>query len=110
MFALPKTAYLIFVALVSALIIVLIHGSFPAAAQNNCSKAYPDVCIAPPPPDLDCKDISYRNFKVVAPDPHKSFKGKLTGFKNEDGEVLEDLAVTIPKEWFTPEKIRAMFD
>jgi hypothetical protein len=39
-----------------------------------------------------------------------TFKEKLTGFKNEDGEVLEDLAVTIPKEWFTPEKIRAMFD
>ncbi len=78
MFALPKTAYLIFVALVSALIIVLIHGSFPAAAQNNCSEAYPDVCIAPPPPDLDCKDISYRNFKVVAPDPHK-FDGDKDG-------------------------------
>jgi hypothetical protein len=39
-----------------------------------------------------------------------TFKGKLTGFKNEDGEVLEDLAVTIPKEWFTPEKIREMFE
>jgi len=29
------------------------------------------VCIPPPPPDLDCKDIPYRNFKVLPPDPHR---------------------------------------
>jgi len=39
-----------------------------------------------------------------------TFKGKLTGFKDDEGNVLEDLAVTIPKDWFTPEKIKAMFD
>lgn len=45
----------------------------PSAAPPaaNCSPAYPTVCIPPPPPDLDCKDISYRNFTVLAPDPHK---------------------------------------
>ena len=48
------------------------------ATQTNCSPSYPDVCIAPPPPDLDCKDISYRNFKVVQPDPHK-FDGDKDG-------------------------------
>jgi len=36
----------------------------------NCDPAYPDVCIPPPPPDLDCKDIPYRNFRVLPPDPH----------------------------------------
>ncbi|ADC64647.1 nuclease (SNase domain protein) [Ferroglobus placidus DSM 10642] len=36
----------------------------------NCDPSYPDVCIPPPPPDLDCKDIPYRNFRVLPPDPH----------------------------------------
>ncbi|NJP08062.1 MAG: hypothetical protein HC866_00120 [Leptolyngbyaceae cyanobacterium RU_5_1] len=46
--------------------------SQPPVAQSaaECDKAYPDVCIAPPPPNLDCKDIPYRNFKVLSPDPH----------------------------------------
>ena len=25
----------------------------------------------PPPPDLDCPDISYRRFRVLPPDPHR---------------------------------------
>jgi micrococcal nuclease len=36
--------------------------------------SYPDECIPPPPPDLNCADISYRNFRVLwnvpDPDPH----------------------------------------
>jgi endonuclease G, mitochondrial len=48
----------------------------PTATQTgNCSSAYPDVCIPPPPPDLDCKDIQHKNFKVLPPDPH-NFDGK----------------------------------
>jgi hypothetical protein len=35
-----------------------------------CDPSYPDVCIPPPPPDLDCNDIPYRNFRVLPPDPH----------------------------------------
>jgi hypothetical protein len=37
---------------------------------GNCDPSYPTVCIPSPPPDVDCTDISYRNFKVLAPDPH----------------------------------------
>jgi hypothetical protein len=37
---------------------------------GNCDPAYPTVCIPPPPPDLDCSEIPYRNFKVLPPDPH----------------------------------------
>ena len=37
---------------------------------GNCDPAYPTVCIPPPPPDLDCGDIAFRNFRVLAPDPH----------------------------------------
>ena len=33
---------------------------------------YPDSCISPPPPDLDCDDdVTYRNFRVQQPDPHR---------------------------------------
>jgi endonuclease G, mitochondrial len=46
-----------------------------ATHQGNCSPAYPDVCIPPPPPDLDCGDIEYKNFRVLSPDPH-NFDGK----------------------------------
>jgi micrococcal nuclease len=35
-----------------------------------CDPSYPDVCIPPPPPDLDCRDIRWRRFRVLPPDPH----------------------------------------
>lgn len=41
------------------------------AARGSCDPSYPDVCIPPGPPDLDCGDISYRRFRVLAPDPHR---------------------------------------
>lgn len=37
---------------------------------SQCDSSYPDVCISPYPPDLDCKGISYKNFRVLPPDPH----------------------------------------
>jgi micrococcal nuclease len=41
----------------------------------NCAPSYPDVCIPPPPPDLDCGQIPYRDFRVrydvPNPDPHR---------------------------------------
>jgi len=37
---------------------------------RRCDPSCPDVCIPPPPPDLDCEDIPYRNFRVLPPDPH----------------------------------------
>jgi len=38
---------------------------------NNCDPAYPTVCIPSPPPDLDCGEITHRNFTVLPPDPHR---------------------------------------
>ena len=35
-----------------------------------CDRAYPDVCIPPPPPDLDCIHILHRDFVVRGADPH----------------------------------------
>jgi micrococcal nuclease len=42
-----------------------------SGGSGNCSPYYPDVCIPPPPPDLDCGDIPYRRFRVVGGDPHR---------------------------------------
>jgi micrococcal nuclease len=41
---------------------------------SGCDASYPDVCIPPGPPDLDCGDIAERRFRVLPPDPH-SFDG-----------------------------------
>lgn len=42
----------------------------PVVTGAQCDPAYPDFCIAPAPPDLDCKDIPQKRFKVLPPDPH----------------------------------------
>jgi len=46
--------------------------------QNQCDSSYPSVCIAAYPPDLDCGEIGYSNFKVLQPDPHR-FDGDKDG-------------------------------
>lgn len=42
-----------------------------APQQGNCHPSYPDACIPPPPPDLDCGDVPHRRFTVYPPDPHR---------------------------------------
>jgi hypothetical protein len=42
----------------------------PTRDPTRCDAAYPTVCIPSPPPDLNCSDISARNFRVLPPDPH----------------------------------------
>ena len=39
-------------------------------AQSRCDPSYPDVCLPPPPPDLDCSDLDEHDFEVRPPDPH----------------------------------------
>lgn len=57
-------------------------------AQQRCHASYPDFCIAPPPPDLDCPDLpaNRKPFRVrhdvANPDPH--------GFdRDRDGRACE---------------------
>jgi hypothetical protein len=50
----------------------------PQPTPPACHPSYPDFCIPPPPPDLNCEDIPRNNFTVLSPDPHQ-----LDG--NEDG-------------------------
>jgi hypothetical protein len=43
----------------------------PAPSREDCDRSYPDFCIPPPPPDLDCKDVDGpKPFRVRRPDAH----------------------------------------
>ncbi len=55
----------------------------PPTPSGKCDPSYPDVCIPPPPPDLDCADVPYQNFRVVGADPHR-FDGDRDGIGCED--------------------------
>jgi micrococcal nuclease len=48
------------------------------ASAFGCEPSYPDVCIPPSPPDLDCGDVAYGRFTVYQPDPHR-FDGDYDG-------------------------------
>lgn len=52
----------------------------PAQTSDECDPAYPTVCIAPVwmVGDLNCKDIPFRRFQVLPPDPH-NFDGDFDG-------------------------------
>ncbi len=54
------------------------------ASSGNCDPSCPDVCIPPPPPDLNCRDITARRFTVLPPDPHH-FDGDHDGIGCESG-------------------------
>jgi micrococcal nuclease len=51
--------------------------------EDACDPAYPDACIPPPPPDLDCSNIDERRFTVLPPDPH-NFDGDHNGIGCEE--------------------------
>lgn len=55
-----------------------------AAPTAGCDPSYPDVCIPPFPPDLDCGQIGARRFTVLPPDPH-GFDGDGDGVGCESG-------------------------
>ena len=50
----------------------------PAPRTDGCDASYPDMCLPPPPPDLDCRDIGERRFRVEGGDPH-NFDGDGNG-------------------------------
>ncbi|HXF63382.1 MAG TPA: SH3 domain-containing protein [Caldilineaceae bacterium] len=53
------------------------------ALVAECDSSYPGLCIPPPPPDLDCTDISYQSFPVRGADPH-NFDGDGDGIGCEN--------------------------
>ncbi len=41
------------------------------SSSGRCDSNYAGACIPPPPPDLDCSDITARRFRVVGTDVHR---------------------------------------
>lgn len=41
------------------------------ATNDDCHPSYTNVCIPPPPPDLDCGDLDACDIEVVGEDPHR---------------------------------------
>lgn len=73
-------SYIVTIMLLSNTLFVVVFITKIEATNNNndCDSSYPDACIPPYPPDLNCDDISDKNFEVLPPDPH--------GFdRDEDG-------------------------
>ena len=56
---------------------LMLAGPSHGAATQRCHPSYPDFCIPPPPPDLDCPDIAANRkpfrvrHDVANPDPHQ---------------------------------------
>jgi hypothetical protein len=51
-----------------------ISAPFITSQSNDTSScdysSYPDFCIPPPPPPLNCDDVDEKDFTVFPPDPH----------------------------------------
>lgn len=50
--------------------VITLQGYEASAGFTDCDPSYPEVCIPPYPPDLDCPDVAHREFAVLGPDPH----------------------------------------
>jgi hypothetical protein len=69
-------------------------GGVGQVVQGQCDPSYPDICIPPPPPNLNCEDVGFLSFRVLSPDPH-GFDGndndgigcELQGDSGDDGNV-----------------------
>src|SRR5215203_1779543 len=57
--------------------------------EAACDSSYPDFCIPPPPPNLNCDDVDDTNFEVVGSVPH-GFDGDNDGIGCEDGNGDEE--------------------
>jgi hypothetical protein len=77
-----KVAALIFTIVLSAASAIFSSISQTNAQDDTCDPSYPDVCIPPYPPDLNCPEVAHKDFSVLPPDPH--------GFdRNADGVGCE---------------------
>jgi len=54
----------------STLAVIWLYPNQVYSQTGNCDPSYPDVCIASPPPDLNCPDVPDKGFTVLPPDPH----------------------------------------
>src|SRR5215204_1578477 len=64
-------------------------GDNGGGGDTSCHPSYPDNCIPPPPPDLNCDDVSDTDFEVVGSDPH-GFDRDNDGIGCESGSGVPD--------------------
>jgi micrococcal nuclease len=50
--------------------VIALQGYDASVGFTDCDPSYPEVCIPPYPPDLDCRHVPVREFVVKGPDPH----------------------------------------
>lgn len=65
-----KLLSLVLATLTLTLGVVSLYHNQAYSQTGNCDPAYPDFCIASPPPDLNCPDVPQKGFTVLPPDPH----------------------------------------
>src|SRR5215204_4813950 len=65
------------------------RGEVTEGGGAACDSSYPDTCIPPPPPDLNCDDVSATDFRVEGSDPH-GFDGDNDGIGCESGSGVPD--------------------
>ena len=61
--------------IITTIVVIVIMTYEPYAplqkhTEPDCLSSYPDFCIPPGTPDLDCPDIPFSNFAVRGSDPH----------------------------------------
>jgi len=66
-------------------------------SENNCDSSYPDVCIPPWPPDLNCGDVRYVNFRVLPDVWQKVFSEKTIVEKKEHVEIVKAISQSLDK-------------
>lgn len=50
-------------------LVIVVASPYTSIAKTGCDPSYPDFCIPPPPPLLNCEQQRH-DFTVVPPDPH----------------------------------------
>jgi hypothetical protein len=79
----------------------------PPPPCDRISYPDPDVCIPPYPPDLNCEDVPFKNFKVTGRDPHgfdrdndglgcESADGDGDDNNNDNGNKTKPIPIPIP--------------
>jgi PKD repeat protein len=58
--------------------------------ETICDSSYPDTCIPPPPPILNCDEVEASNFEVQPPDSHHfDADNDGVGCETENNELVE---------------------
>jgi hypothetical protein len=70
----------------------------PPEGEPECDPSYPDLCIPPGLPDIDCGDIpEFTDFPVLPPDPH-GFDGDNDGIGCESGGEAQPPPAAAPAQ------------